>query len=165
MTSEINRDWLSAITSADHADVIAYRDLAFAAMGGNSRAKDTLGHIFRGANGVLAYHLIASACADQMTDGEIGRSAQRAEDSIAPILKTPRASDALLAKMTDESAPKLLTLRINAGLTQKELATRCGMNIRQIQKIESGEIKLQNTILKNAVALADALGVEIKELL
>lgn len=43
------------------------------------------------------------------------------------------------------------------GMTQKELAERAGMNLRQIQKIESGEILLENLTLKNAVALADAL--------
>lgn len=51
------------------------------------------------------------------------------------------------------------------GMTQKELADKSGINIRQIQKYESGEYNAENMTLKNAVALADALGCEPKDFL
>ena len=56
-------------------------------------------------------------------------------------------------------------LRKSAGLTQKALADAAGINIRQIQKIESGEVQIGNITLKNAKALADALHVSIDSLL
>lgn len=51
------------------------------------------------------------------------------------------------------------------GMTQKELAEKSGINIRQIQKYESGEYDVGNMTLKNAIALADALGCEMRDLL
>lgn len=51
------------------------------------------------------------------------------------------------------------------GMTQKELAEKSGINIRQIQKYESGEYDIGNMTLKNAIALADALGCEMRDLL
>lgn len=59
----------------------------------------------------------------------------------------------------------LKTLRKAAGMTQGDLAAASGVNIRQIQKIETGEIQVENITLKNAKALADALHVSIDSLL
>lgn len=61
--------------------------------------------------------------------------------------------------------PKIYFLRKRGGLTQKSLAAEAGINLRQIQKLESGEIKPENITLKNAIALAAALGVEPKDLI
>ena len=55
--------------------------------------------------------------------------------------------------------------RAAAGLTQARLAEKSGMNIRQIQRIEKGEIVLENVTLKNAVGLAKALGITAEQLL
>ena len=51
------------------------------------------------------------------------------------------------------------------SMTQKELAEKSGVNIRQIQKYESGEYETGNMTLKNAIALAKALDCEVKDLL
>ena len=51
------------------------------------------------------------------------------------------------------------------GLTQRELAEKSGVNIRQIQKYESGEYDTGNMTLKNALAIAGALECEVKDLL
>ena len=56
-------------------------------------------------------------------------------------------------------------LRLKLGLTQKQLAAAAGLNSRQLQKIETGEIKLGNVTLANAARLASALGISIEELL
>jgi len=47
-------------------------------------------------------------------------------------------------------------------MTQQQVADATGINIRQIQKFESGESDLGNITLRNALALAKALdcGVE-----
>ena len=59
----------------------------------------------------------------------------------------------------------LKALRKAKGLTQHALADITGMNIRQIQKIESGESNIRNITFENGIALAEALGVEPKDLL
>ena len=47
--------------------------------------------------------------------------------------------------------------RNKIGLTQKQLADKAGVNIRWIQKIESGEIDLENITVTNAFKLTKAL--------
>ena len=52
-----------------------------------------------------------------------------------------------------------------AGLTQKQLAERSGLGHRWIQKLENGEILPGNILLRNAVALIEALEIAPEELL
>lgn len=59
----------------------------------------------------------------------------------------------------------LKQMRIAQGLTQQALANVAGLNISQIQKMESGEIKIGNITLANAAKLARALGIKIEDLL
>lgn len=56
-------------------------------------------------------------------------------------------------------------LRQARGLTQQELADRAEMHIRQVQKIEAGETLTEKMTLKNALALARALGVPVEQLI
>lgn len=58
----------------------------------------------------------------------------------------------------------LLYNRTADGLTQKELAEKTGINIRQIQKYESGEYDIGNMTLKNAIAIAKALECSVEDL-
>ena len=60
---------------------------------------------------------------------------------------------------------KLKKLRIAKNMTQKQLADGSGVNIRQIQRVENGDSDMSNITLGNAIKLADALGVDVKELL
>ena len=48
-------------------------------------------------------------------------------------------------------------LRKRQGLTQKQLAEQIGVNIRWVQKLEAGEIKLENITFLNASKLIRAL--------
>ena len=59
----------------------------------------------------------------------------------------------------------LTELRKEKGLTQKQLAEAAGMNIRQIQRLESGEIKFANITILTAVYFAKALGIKTDEIL
>lgn len=59
----------------------------------------------------------------------------------------------------------LLYYRLKTGMTQTALAEASGVNPRQIQKIESGDILAENVTARNLIAIADALGVDIKDLL
>lgn len=60
---------------------------------------------------------------------------------------------------------KLEWYRRGAELTQKGLADKAGINIRLVQKIESGEYKAENLAAKNLVSIADALGVDPHDLI
>lgn len=55
--------------------------------------------------------------------------------------------------------------RKELGITQQELANMSGINIRQIQRFELETSKLENITLINAKRLADALGIQIDDLL
>lgn len=57
------------------------------------------------------------------------------------------------------------TYRKKQGLTQKELANRAGLNIRQIQKTENAEVKTENITLKTMQAIAQALNAKIDDLI
>lgn len=59
----------------------------------------------------------------------------------------------------------LLYYRLKSGMTQAELSKRSGIYIRQIQKVESGEIETGNMAAKTLFALADALGADARKLL
>ena len=59
----------------------------------------------------------------------------------------------------------LLYYRLKSGMTQAELSKKSGIYIRQIQKVESGEIEAGNMAAKTLFALADALGADARELL
>lgn len=60
---------------------------------------------------------------------------------------------------------KLEWARRMAGMTQAELAAKSGVNIRQIQRVEISEAEPGNLTAQNLLAIADALGVDIRELL
>ena len=57
------------------------------------------------------------------------------------------------------------TYRKKQGLTQADLANRTKLNIRQIQKIENGEVKTENTTLKTMQVIAQALNAKIDDLI
>lgn len=60
---------------------------------------------------------------------------------------------------------RILYNRSVMGMTQRELAEKSGINIRQIQKYESGEYDTGNMTLRNAIALAMALECSVEDLL
>lgn len=57
------------------------------------------------------------------------------------------------------------TYRKKQGLTQTDLANRAQLNIRQIQKIENGEVKTENITLKTMQAIAQAFNAKIDDLI
>lgn len=60
---------------------------------------------------------------------------------------------------------KLEWSRRMAGMTQSELAKKSGVNIRQIQRVELGEAEAGNLTAKNLISIADALGVDVRDLI
>lgn len=65
----------------------------------------------------------------------------------------------------DKVLVNLKKLRLQRGLTMQQLSDASGVNIRQIARIEGGESKMSNVTLGNALALADALKVDVRDLL
>lgn len=51
-------------------------------------------------------------------------------------------------------------VRQSAGLTQQQLADRTGINIRQVQKVEAGDIKLSNLTAANYLRLCRELSLD-----
>ena len=64
-----------------------------------------------------------------------------------------------------DNVSRVQILRVALGLTEKELAERSNINIRQIQKYEYGEYDTGKMMLRNAIALADALECDVRELM
>lgn len=60
---------------------------------------------------------------------------------------------------------KLEWSRRMADMTQADLAEASGVNIRQIQRVELGEAEAGNLTAKNLIAIADALGVDVRGLI
>lgn len=55
---------------------------------------------------------------------------------------------------------KIKEMRVAAGLTQKALAEKSGVNIRIIQKYETGEYGTKNMTVDTAIRICDALGID-----
>ena len=60
---------------------------------------------------------------------------------------------------------KLEWSRRMAGMTQAQLAEKSGVYIRQIQRVELGEAEAGNLTAKNFLSIADALGVDARDLI
>lgn len=60
---------------------------------------------------------------------------------------------------------KIEWYRRAAGMEQKELASISGVNLRQIQRVELGEAEASNLTAKNLLAIADALGLDPRDLI
>lgn len=67
--------------------------------------------------------------------------------------------------MTKYADNALVAIRTARGLTQQQLADASGLNIRMIQKFESGERSLKTARADTLMAIAGALGVKIENLL
>lgn len=60
---------------------------------------------------------------------------------------------------------KLEWSRRMAGMTQAQLAEKSGVYIRQIQRVELGDAEAGNLTAKNLLSIADALGVDARDLI
>ena len=60
---------------------------------------------------------------------------------------------------------RLQQMRKNCGLTQKELATKAGVNLRTLQQYELGAKDINKASASAVYALAKALNCEVEDLL
>ena len=56
-------------------------------------------------------------------------------------------------------------LREEKKITQAKLAELAKINVKQIQKYEYADCKLENMTLRNSVSLANALGCNVEDFL
>lgn len=64
-----------------------------------------------------------------------------------------------------KSETTIARLRCEQGLTQAALAKGTGVNIRTIQKFDSGERGIETVSLATALRIADFLGVHPRDLI
>lgn len=77
-------------------------------------------------------------------------------------------SDASVQAADLPSCKKAISVRSArkaANLTQQALADASGVNIRQLQKLESGEIKIANMTFGSVSKIAKAIGVDMRDLI
>lgn len=95
-----------------------------------------------------------------------GKQVIRYWDGQLPKVEIPRLVLLRIQKAATATPPcQIWKLRKAQKLTQEALAEAAGVNIRQIQKMESGEIQPENITLGTALRLAKALGVEPADLI
>lgn len=66
---------------------------------------------------------------------------------------------------SSRNTTKVARLRCERGLTQAALAEGVGVNLRTIQKLESGERDIESASLALGLRIADLLGVHPRELI
>lgn len=81
------------------------------------------------------------------------------------IAWTARGGKALRRAPDGHVQVHLQKVRAERGLSQQQLADASGVNIRQIQKVEMGEIEPGNMTARNLLAIADTLCIEARDLL
>lgn len=71
----------------------------------------------------------------------------------------------MLTKEKETPSSKLKTLRIQQGMTQKQLSEISGVNLKSIASYEQSDIALINASVKSVVSIADCLGCEVEDLI
>ena len=111
-----------------------------------------------GSETMLTIYQVMSACYPSLSPIEQDGDYNRAKQDLSAVAHA-------CAPASLPSASPLAAYRTRAGMTQAQLAEKSGVNVRQIRRIESGEAKPFNVTTGNLVAIADALGINVKDLL
>lgn len=152
---ELNQK-LAQLSDDEKIAIIDYTTLG---MQGNKESESVLSKIFGkiDTSSMLDYYIIQREAYNSMSESaqiHVDNETKRALKVNPPLQPNP-------AKIFN----KLAMLRINAGLTQKELSTQSGINIRQIQRYENSSSNTGNMTLRNALALSKALKCDAKDLM
>lgn len=129
---------------------------------GAPRAKIYLGRV----KAIICADSIKDACARgrKCIEGCIQEGRTISNVGCMPVADAKKLGDAEIYKGYPTTT-WLLYYRLKSGMTQAELSKKSGIYIRQIQKVESGEIETGNMAAKTLFALAAALGADARELL
>lgn len=140
------------------SEKIAIIDYATLGMQGEKESRNVLSKIFGeiDVSSMADYYIIQREAYNSMSESaqiHVDNETKMALEYNPPLHPNP-----------EKVFNKLAILRINAGLTQKELSIRSGVNIRQIQRYESSSSDTGNMTLKNAIAISEALECDVKSL-
>ncbi len=129
---------------------------------GVPRAKIYLGRV----KAIICADSIKDACARgrKCIEGCIQEGRMISNVGCMPVVDAKKLGDDEIYKGYPTTT-WLLYYRLKSGMTQAELSKKSGVYIRQIQKVESGEIETGNMSAKNLIAIADVLGVNPKDLI
>lgn len=129
---------------------------------GVPRAKIYLGRV----KAIICADSIKDACARgrECIEGCIQEGRTISNVSCMPVAAAKEMGDDEIYK-SYPTTTWLLYYRLKSGMTQAELSKKSGVYIRQIQKVESGEIETGNMSAKNLIAIADVLGANPKDLI
>lgn len=129
---------------------------------GAPRAKIYLGRV----KAIICADSIKDACARgrKCIEGCIQKGRTISNVGCMPVADAKKLGDDEIYKGYPTTT-WLLYYRLKSGMTQAELSKKSGIYIRQIQKVESGEIETGNMAAKTLFSLADALGADARELL
>lgn len=114
------------------------------------------------------YTYVTNECGENQVIAPNGSACELTLNSIGGqviIAWTARGGKALRRATIDHTAIPLQEIRAKQGLSQQQLADASGINIRQIQRVELGEAEAGNLTARNLLAIADALGVDPRELI
>jgi len=151
---ELCRKILKRISDDEKMNVINYAELC---MSGNPDAKALICKMFWECENLADYDIIMSEAYRALSPAaqiRVDNDNLRALECNPPLLSDPR-----------KVLNKLAVLRIDSGYTQRELSEKSGVNIRQIQKYESGVCEMENMTLRNALAISEVLGCDVKDFL
>ena len=128
---------------------------------GFPRAKVFLGHV----KAILMADSVQDACSKgrQCIEGCIQPGATIGSVGCMPVADAKKLGVDAIYK-SYPTTTWLLYYRLKRGMTQSQLAQKSGINIRQIQRVELGEAEAGNLTAKNLLAIADALVVDVRDL-
>lgn len=158
-------DLVSALAKLSVDDRRALFSIATGCLCGNQESLKAFEKILPIKGSMLIYSLTETICADDITDAELDVIAKSAEHQLQQMAEYPNGmSEATAHRLTKRASSIVAALRLQRGMTQAALAKEAQINIRQLQKIEAMQISLSNVTLKNAIGLANALGVTVEYL-
>jgi DNA-binding XRE family transcriptional regulator len=161
---DFSKELVDKVAAMTREERKSYYTVSIGAMGGNERAYDLMNEKFGTVNLKVCWQVMYM-CAESLTPSERREDEILLEQRLKYLSSFPTLPEDVKKIEREDSVPKLLTYRMKAGLTQKQLAEKAGVHVTLISKIERGVAKLRNLTLANAVALADALGVKAEDLL
>lgn len=82
-----------------------------------------------------------------------------------PGLVNVQLKDVTRDSKPDPARRTIRNARKAAGMTLMELSEKTGISYQQLQRVETGKIVSGNMTAKNLLAIADALGVDIHDLI
>lgn len=103
---------------------------------------------------------VANGYADNLTIDRIDSDKDYCPENCRWITHSENAARSHKGNVYSEHMGPLKFQRLAVGMTLSQLSKASGVNVRQIQRVESGSSTEGNMTAKNLLTIADALGVD-----